>query len=317
MKFEIRTFRSGDENQLNSLWNRTLPEDGRTPSLFVKEILLDENFSPERVFLAFAGERLIGAAGGVKRRIAYGPAGLEQEKGWLLYFFVDENYRRNGTGSALLAAFENKMRTDHTKKISFSDYVPGYLLPGLDYQKYPEGLALLSSGGYTKTSAPVGMRKNLSGFKVDEQVTGLLEQRIDEGYSFRKPEEKDYFPLISFCRKEFSHDWERIIREAVFSEKAGGNINLAFSPGGEIIGFSCFGLVGSEPDRFGPFGVAADCRGLSIGRILLNKTLEDLVLCGFNKTFFLWTYEDDPAGSLYLKTGFGIFRRFYIMEKDL
>ena len=75
-----------------------------------------------------------------------------------------------------------------------------------------------------------------------------------------------------------------------------------------------FGTYESEINRFGPFGIMEEARGMGLGKILLHLTLLQMRKCGATRAFFLWVDPDSPAGHLYAKTGFEVFRTFAIMS---
>ena len=58
--FTFRHYQSGDEKAIVELWNKTLKEDPITPKRFSHLVLLDANFDPVGLRLAFVKEKLIG-----------------------------------------------------------------------------------------------------------------------------------------------------------------------------------------------------------------------------------------------------------------
>ena len=59
---EYRCYKPGDEREIVKLWNEALPLDPITLERFMNLVLLDGNFDPEGLRLAFAQGQLVGCA---------------------------------------------------------------------------------------------------------------------------------------------------------------------------------------------------------------------------------------------------------------
>ncbi|GJM83321.1 hypothetical protein HMSSN139_58170 [Paenibacillus sp. HMSSN-139] len=135
-----RGYKPGDEPRIVELWNRTLLLDPVTAKRFRNLVLLDANFDPEGMRLAFgeAGQ-LVGCVYAVRRLLPMSGTELEPDHGWIPFFFVDSAAERQGIGSRLLDEAEGFLRGLGRKKLFFASYAPNYIVPGIDATGYPKG----------------------------------------------------------------------------------------------------------------------------------------------------------------------------------
>ena len=311
-----RNYQPGDEKKIVSLWNECLHTDPINQNRFRYLILLDANFEPDGLKLAFDREHLVGALFGIRRRLPMHQVDLEKENGWITFFFVDVNYRHQGIGQQLLANVMVFFKKHQRKNIFFASYAPNYIVPGIDRGNYPDGDGFLNNQGFSIVYSCVAMDRNLVDFKLTDEIKAIVEKRESEGYIFRKAEEGDLYNLIQFATEVFNPDWGRAIREGIPQGLPLNRIFVAIL-NNRIVGFCLYGGYEGVPDRFGPFGVAPEEQGKKLGKILLHICLHSMRAEGLHGAWFLWTGENSSAGHLYMKTGFEITRKFYVMKKQL
>src|SRR4051794_23069614 len=97
-----RYFQTGDEKEIVELWNQTLKKDPITTKRFRNLVLLDANFDPKGLRLAFAENRLVGCVYSVRRQLPMYGTDLEPENGWIPFFFVDKGYSQKGIATKLM-----------------------------------------------------------------------------------------------------------------------------------------------------------------------------------------------------------------------
>jgi mycothiol synthase len=311
-----RHYRSGDEAQIVELWNRCLIHDPITSDRFRNLVLLDANFDPEGLCLAFEGDRLAGCVYAVRRLLPMHGTELEPDNGWIPWFFVDPSFRRQGVGTRLMENAVAFLTRHGRKQVFFSSYAPNYILPGIDEKNYPEGYAFLLSQGFERRYSPVAMDYPLVGFTVPEDVTALKRQRESEGYVFDTARDRDLVELIRFATDVFNPDWGRAIREGLLRGLPMSCIHVVRFDG-KLVGFCLYGGYEGIKERFGPFGVDPSQQGKGLGKILFYECLFSMRAQGLHSAWFLWTGEKTPAGQLYLKVGFQITRSFHVMSKKL
>lgn len=314
--YTYRHYESGDEKKIIKLWNESLWKDPITPKRFRNLVLLDANFDPKGMRLAFENDKLIGCVYAVRRLLPMFDTDLEPDNGWIPFFFVDEEYRKSGVGAQLMKEASNFLKENGRKQLFFASYAPNYIMPGIDEEAYPEAYQFLRAEGFSKLYSPVAMDRNIVDFKIPENVKELIKQRENEGYSFSLAEDKDLYEVIQFANLKFNPDWGRAIREGVLQGLPMEHILVARN-GGNVVGFCIFGGYEGVPDRFGPFGVDPEEQGKGLGKILLNLCLEQMKAQSLHGAWFLWTGEKSAAGHLYKKTGFEITRTFHVMKKNI
>lgn len=311
-----RHYQSGDEQQIVNLWNDCLWKDPITPKRFRHLVLLDPNFDPEGMRLAFEDDQLIGCVYAVRRLTPMLGTDLEPDNGWIPFFFVAEAHRKSGVGRQLMKEAETFLREQGRKHVFFASYAPNYIMPGLDEDAYPEAYQFLLSGGYEKLYSPIAMDRNLVDFQLSEEIKTLVKERETEGYTFTQAEDKDLYEVIQFANIKFNPDWGRAIREGLLRGLPMERLLVARHEN-KVVGFCVYGAYEGVPERFGPFGVDPDEQGKGLGKILLNLCLQQMKAESLHGAWFLWTGEKTSAGYLYKKTGFHITRTFHVMKKDI
>lgn len=311
-----RSYQGGDEQQIVKLWNECLCKDPITMNRFRNLVLLDANFDPEGMRLAFKGERLIGCVYAIRRQVPMYGTDLEPENGWVTFFFVDKDFRKSGVGSQLMNEAISFLKKHKKKHIFFSSYAPNYIMPGIDEEAYPEAYQFLRKHGFETLYSPIAMDRNLVDFQISADVKDLINKRELEGYSFQLAKNKDLYELIQFATLTFNPDWGRAIREGILQGMPMERILVAKNKK-KIVGFCIYGGYEGIPERFGPFGVDPDEQGKGLGKILLNLCLYQMKSESLHGAWFLWTGAQTPAGYLYKNTGFQITRTFSVMKKEI
>jgi GNAT superfamily N-acetyltransferase len=302
---------------LVGVWCRSAPRDPITVDRFRDLVLLDANFQPDGLRLAYRGDRLVGAAYAVVRQVAMTGADLEPARGWIPFFFVDPSARGQGVGRALLTSALDWLRAAGRTEADFASYTPGYVLPGLDAEAYPEAAGLLAELGFRRLYQATGMDRSLAGYTTPDAVHTRLAGLEARGFRFGRPSVDELAPLVALSAERFSADWARAIRDAVRSGLPLDHIVLARDPAGDLVGWAMWGAYEHRLERFGPFGVRDDQRGLGLGEVLLHLSLRRMRALGAYSAWFLWTGEESPAGRLYRKAGFSVTRRFDICRVEL
>lgn len=309
---EYRSYRGGDEDALVACWNHSLPRDQVTPTRFIATTLLDENFEEEGLIEAWDGEgRLCGFVHAVKerhRRVE------DRRDGWICVLVVEPEWRRRGTGRALLERAHDFLRAGGCRRVQVSPYAPGYYYPGVP-QDYREAAAMFEAVGYHPQVTVVAMDIRLTGYVMPTQVIDARERLERSGWKIGTVPPSRYVQLVRLA-EEFSPDWGSSVRSALL--RPGGHNQLVVAiKGSEVGGFALFGAYDEHAERFGPFGVHPTRRRLGLGTVLLHETLREMAARGLHGAWFLWTGENDDAGRLYQRAGFEVTRRFTIYQGDL
>jgi GNAT superfamily N-acetyltransferase len=313
---KYRNYEPGDELHIVRLWNDCLSTDPITKTRFRNLVLLDVNFDPRGMKLAFDDEDLIGCVYAVRRRLPMYQTDLESDNGWIPYFFVHPDYRRRGVGSNLFQQAFEFLAENGRKQVFFASYAPNYILPGIDKETYPDAYRFLKHLGFETLYSPVAMDRSLVGFSIPPEVKELKAKRQAEGYEFYTAEDKDLYEVIEFANTKFNPDWGRAIREGILQGLPLNRILIARDQT-KLVGFCMYGGYEGIPERFGPFGVDPEQQGKGLGKILLYECLQLMRSEGLHGAWFLWTGETSSAGHLYKKTGFQVTRRFHVMKKTL
>lgn len=312
-----RSFRPGDGPAIARAWTAATPGDGITYDRFRDLFLLDRNFDADGLFIAEQDGDVVGAAYGVRRLIPAAGADLEPDSGWIPFFFVTSQARRQGLGSQLVRAVMQWLASKGAKTAYFSSYTPNYFLPGLDAARYPDAARVLASLGFTTQYECVAMDFSLNEYEVPERIRQRVTALRADGWSIGSPSGDELVDLIDLAGSHFNPDWARAIREAVLGGLPLERILTVRDPDGVMLGWAMHGTYENVLERFGPFGVLPQSRGTGLGEILLHLTLERMRALGAHSAWFLWTGENSPAGRLYAKTGFTTTRTFAVLHAPL
>jgi len=181
------------------------------------------------------------------------------------------------------------------------------------WQEQKIGTQMLERHGFVEGSRPLSMRAELTGFRIPEPVAQTAARLSSEGVDVRPAEPADILPVLDFVRQHFSWDWYREAAD-VLSELFAGDprqVNLLVATqSGQVVGYAQH-----RAERFGPFGVNPALRSRGIGRVLLARTLVEMLKRGYHAAWFLWT--SDNAARLYAQCGFHEVRRFAVMKRSL
>ncbi|MBB4823484.1 GNAT superfamily N-acetyltransferase [Sporosarcina luteola] len=312
----FRTFKSGDERGIISLWNAVLAFDPITLKRFRNQVLLDANFDPDGMIIAEQNGEVAGALLAIRRRLPMSGIDLEKGTGWITFFMVKQDVQREGIGHGMMDRAFRFLKKQGVDKVFFASYAPNYFLPGIDRDHYPAGYEFLRKEGFSRLYSPVAMHRSLADYSFPEEVKGLKEIREKEGYSFMKVSDGDLYDLICFAKDAFNPDWGRAIREGLLQGIDSSQIMIT-KKNDEIVGFAMFGGYEMIRERFGPFGVSETEQGKGLGKILLHEILFSMKQLTIQGAWFLWTSETSSAGHLYRKNGFTTHRTFQVMMKEL
>jgi mycothiol synthase len=309
----IRPFEPTDLRGVIDVWNAALTRDPMDERRFVTLVLLDPNFQAANLLVAVEDDSTVGFALMMTRQVPFFTQGLEPEKAWMVAFGVHPEYRRRGIARALFEQCFKKLTAEGRKTLDVADYLPGYFMPGVDINAYTDALDMLENKlGFDKTLRLISMGANLASFSISPEVAALeqLRKRHD-AVTVSLVTAVDVPEVLSFIAQHFEWDWVRHAREYLHEIFSGSPVPMCFLVArrrGAVVGFCQQRL-----ERFGPFGVQEDFRGLGIGQILLFRCLAEMRAQNVHYSYFMWTEEN--AARLYTRAGYQKLREFDILRK--
>jgi GNAT superfamily N-acetyltransferase len=313
----IRPFRGNDTAALLECWNLALPLDGITLTNLERKVLLDQNFEEQSLQVAVTRDGSV--AGFITCFILNKPiekVGHRPEAGFVTAFGVRPEHRRRGAGSGLMNAAEAFFVDRGRRQILLAPYTPNYFVPGVDKDRYPEGVRFLQDRGFTEYSEALAADALISTFELDAQVLSKERELAADGIVVRPYRRNDLVHYMQFQRELMPGPWIEDARRNLL-ELADGRFHedaiwLAVDESqNRIIGF-----CQHEHEHFGPFGVSDAYQGKGIGTVLLARTMYQMRLRGCHSAWVLWTGERALKG-VYGRLGFKLTRRFAIMKKEI
>lgn len=310
----IRRFEGRDTASLLECWERALPLDGVTREIFERKVLLDQNYERDSLVVAEADRRIVGFITCFVLNKPIEKVGHREDTGFITVFGVHPDYRHRGIGTALLEAAEAFFRQRQRKFVCIAPYTPNYFVPGVDKERYADGVAFLTKRGFVEYAEGIAADALISKFEIPPEILAKERELAEQGIIVRHYEPDDLVDYIEFQRQHMPGPWvedtRRNLIEMTYGRFPADAIWLAVDRG-KIIGF-----CQNEREHFGPFGVSDAYQGRGIGSVLLARTLYQMRLNGYHSAWVLWTGERALKG-VYGRLGFQLTRRFAIMKKEL
>jgi mycothiol synthase len=313
----LREVRPSDVEHVIDLWNRCLPADPITRGIFDDKVLLDPNFDPTGGRVAERGGQVIGFAYALVRRTAL-PWGFEsllkhdRGRGWVFAIFVDEAYRRQGIGSALLNQVLDFLKAEGAKMIVLGNYAPNYVLSGVDTEAYPGAQEFFAHHGFTAQGESYGMGVDLYGYQPPADAAGIEQALAQQGIVVEYFSREFLLPTLSFLRECFP-TWLPLFTDKL---QRGHDLDemVIARRGEDVVGY-CQHRYGHHAERTGPFGVKAELRGRKIGTLMLYRLLARMAQKGFRAGWFAQT--GDRQRRYYERVGYRVIRTEVGMSRDL
>lgn len=310
----VRQFEGKDTKSLLQCWASALPLDGVTLDLFERKVLLDENYERDSLAVAEVDGKLAGFVACFVLNKPIEKVGHREDTGFITAMGVAPEYQKKGVGSALLGAAEEFFKKRGRRIITIAPYTPNYFVPGVDKDRYADGVRFLEKHGFKEYSEGIAADALISKFELSADVLEKEKQLAREGVDIRTYKREDLVDYIQFQRDLMPGPWvedaRRNLVELTHGRFPADAIWLAVDKG-KIIGF-----CQNEREHFGPFGVSDDYQGRGVGTVLLARTMHQMRLNGYHSAWVLWTGERALKG-VYGRLGFTFTRRFAIMKKEI
>lgn len=312
----VRPYEDGDRDELLALWEAALPYEAVPLPEFERRVILDVNREPDSLKLAFE-EETGPPAGFILCLVLHQPieqTGLLEHRGFITAFGVHPDHRRKGVGSRLLDEADAFFRGRSRKEIVIAPYTPNYFVPGVDKERYAEGVAFLERRGYREISEAIAMDAPIGQLAIEPALLQKEAELRSEGITIEPFRRERMVEYLDFMREQMPGPWLEDARRNLKDLTRGlfpADAVIIACDRGKIIGYCQF-----EGEHFGPFGVSDAYQGRGIGTVLLARTLYQMRLHGHHAAYVLWT-GDRAAKGVYGRLGFTISRRFAVLKKDL
>ena len=260
--------------------------------------------------------RPVGLGMGADHRLP--EVGADELPGCVPVVMVHPAHCKRGLGGALLKKAEEFLagRGHKILRAGYPTYVQDTLFSTLGVNaRWIQAVWFFKHYGYRVTNATDSATVWLEGFQAPERV--LEEERRAKGQGVTpgmlEPGEAQAF--LAFLEREFPNSWGRNFARRVAENTLRFENVFVLRRGGGIIGFvGPFDVGESGVSAMGiGIGLAADCRGKGLGRMLLYRGLEAMKEAGGRSCIL---YGAGPK-RYYEEAGFHLDHLWIFMEKRL
>ena len=326
---DIRALTGNDVPQIVSLWNGCVSRGEAlyrplTAEYFETKFIAQ---SGAAIFVACDGDVLCGFIAGCKLTSFLPGQTEENTPAYLSTMMVAPERRRQGVGSALLAAFEAHFAAMGKKAFAVSSLCPINLdwvipgTPGHEHNNMPGideeclGFEFLKKRGYAVAVREVAMYLNLAEYAPKPEVEARRAALAAEGITVGVYDVAQHAEFDGMCDRVGSEYWRQVLREETAKENP--RPILAAVTDGHMVGFT--GPVDKQENGRGWFtGICTDplYEKRGIAGVLFNDLMGQFIKVGAAYST-LFTGTENHAQRLYLKTGFKPARYFAIMKKAI
>lgn len=195
---------------------------------------------------------------------------------WLRVLAVVPHARRQGVGSALIAACEGIARSEGAPRLRAVDQPGNYLAPGVD-ERNVETIAWLERRGFARAGESrenvlIAVRGNPR--VTPERAQDLVERCRTRGYEVRRARADDH-ALLEAVAGEFGGAWPFELARALSFEPAGVHVATR---DGAYCAFAAHDGNNRGLGWFGPTGTWPAHRGNGLGEAVLVACLVDVSL---------------------------------------
>lgn len=255
---------------------------------------------------------------------------------YLTFILTAKEKRRQGIGTRLLQALMEEMRkkvlslsvATEAPKLQISFFNPcalTWIVPGTPGHDHPNAPGVdVSSGAYlffkNRNFLPVVCQNSFYlPLARYEQPSGIAQKRsglLEQGIEICRYRPNQHTGLSSLTENLGNPVWkEELLANEALKEK--GRPLAAAIYENKIIGFAGpLRVQESGRGYFAGIGVHSDYRGFGLGNVLFHTLCASLKEMGAGY-MTLFTGENNPAGQIYLKAGFGIVKSWADMEIGL
>lgn len=265
----------GEEEDIISLWNRSLPADPVGEKIFRHNILFNPNFDGRFCLVA----RREG------KNVAFIFGQLDGTTASIDVLFVDPDNRRRKVGTELVTELLNRFRSAGVKRVRLGGG-KRYFFPGVDVNNIP-ALSFFRSLGFRELDREsVSMNMPIMNYSVDLDTLNKEKELAQEGIELGALTPEFIPSFFKFLEKEFP-EWREDARWTLEAFPGDLSMFTIARKGRDIIGYAQFASDGVL-ERFGPFGVKSEYRNKGLGSVIFAKALFQMKARGCKNAWFMW-----------------------------
>ena len=265
----------GNEEDVISLWNKSLPADPVSEKIFRYKILFNPNFV----------ERFCLVARRDGKNIAFTFGQMDGAMASIDVLFVDPDNRRRKVGTEMVTELINRFRSAGVKRVRLGGG-KRYFFPGVDVNNTPALFFFRSLGFRELDREAVSMNMSIMNYAVEPDTLNKEKELAQEGIEVGALTPEFIPSFFKFLEKEFP-EWREDARWTLEAFPGDLPMFTIARKGKDVIGYAQFGSDGVL-ERFGPFGVKSEYRNKGLGSVIFAKTLVQMKARGCKNAWFMW-----------------------------
>ena len=312
----IRPLKNCEFHTAVELWNEARAADPITERVFKRKVVLDVNFNQEGYLIAECDGIPVGYIYVIIRLAPIDNEGDFPHDVADINAFGTVPSAPHGTAEALLEAAEEYARNKGIKKLLHSPYKPYYFTQGFDVERDAHYVKIFLDAGYKIQKESFARDIDLLNWYVSDELKVARKNAEAKGFYIGALKDELLLAFWEYMNKYSQASFRVRLRQLLRDTDDLARVRVV-AYNGEVIGFNVFGDPDGSPERFGPFGLREEFRGLKLGQLLLADCLYEMKKRGLHNAWMQSTAKGTPADHVYDKAGFNITRTHVPMEKDI
>ena len=316
MKITVRELKANEFNLALNLWNECRPSDPITARVFKRKVILDVNFDRKGYFIAERDGQPVGYIYVIIRKAPLDNDGSFDEGSAVINGFGTLAGLESEVGPELIKVGEEYAKNCGIKKLLISPYKPYYFTQGFDLEREVHYVNLFLSHGYKIQKESYARDIDLLNYYVPDAIKEARKVAEEKGFYIGELSDELLMPFWDYMNDYSIPSFRIRLRQLMRDNDDYARIRV-IAYRGEVIGFNVFGDPDGSAERFGPFAIREEFRGMKLGQILLADCLYEMKKRGLHNAWMQSTSKGAAADIVYNKAGFKITRTHVPMEKEL
>lgn len=313
-------------DEIINLWNQNVEKDRLlkpwTKDYFKQKFLSNPHFNKELFIMYQEDNKIIGIGHASYKSLD------SIDPGFISFILVDQQHQRQGIGSSILKALEDKLKTygkTFVRNLFLSPFNMEWYIEGHYPHDHPGMPAvaqntdyyfLLMNNGYNIDGQQQDVYyQDIRSYQIPDKIRKTIEENKQIGFNITLYDESKHHGFKSLFEALNNKTWLEVVENNL--SKKDPLPMLIIEKEGKILGWT--GPLITEKSKRGYFagiGVHPDVQGHGLGKALFSSLIDYSRRNGA-EFMSLFTGHLNPARNIYLGAGFKIIKSFSVLKKNL